>query len=148
MCLHSIISGIVHLSCRSGAHKGAALMSWSVFSQAFANEQSAMLADLPSREDGNFTQTQAGQAPSAALEAMETDEGEGPAFSLPQPAPASRPAPCITHHKAAHSSLHMLTCAATDLFWAIAWHACQIGNDGIINMSCMCLTLRPIGCPS
>ena len=42
-----------------------------------------MLADLPSVEEGNFTQTQAGQAPTTALEAMETDEGEGQHPTLP-----------------------------------------------------------------
>ena len=78
-------------------------------SQAFADEQSAMLADLPSVEDGNFTQTQAGQAPSAALEAMETDEGEGAASNLPQLAPASQPATVIMPHEVAHTSLHILT---------------------------------------
>ena len=98
MLSNFIISGIAHLSCHTGADKGAALMSWCVLSQAFADEQSAMLADLPSMEDGNFTQTQAGQALSAALEAMETDEGEGAACDLTQPAPASWPAAAITYH--------------------------------------------------
>lgn len=43
--------------------------------QAFADEQSAMLADLPSMDDGNFTQTEAGQAADAALESIDTEEG-------------------------------------------------------------------------
>ncbi len=43
--------------------------------QAFTDEQSAMLADLPSVEDGNFTQTEAGQAADAAFDSMDTDEG-------------------------------------------------------------------------
>jgi hypothetical protein len=43
--------------------------------QAFADAQSAMLADLPSVEDGEFTQTQAGQPASATFESMDADEG-------------------------------------------------------------------------
>ena len=77
-----------------GARKEGILKSGCVLSQAFAEEQSAMLADLPSVEDGNFTQTQAGQAPSAALEAMEMDEGE---------APAPQSAASITLHEALQS---------------------------------------------
>ena len=87
-----------------------------VLPQAFAEEQSAMLADLPSVEDGNFTQTQAGQAPSAALEAMETDEGETPAPHM---------AALITLPEAAHSSVLMLVSAVRVDAQACAWHACQ-----------------------
>ena len=43
--------------------------------QAFADAQSAMLADLPSVEDGEFTQTQAGQPANATFESMDADEG-------------------------------------------------------------------------
>lgn len=43
--------------------------------QAFADAQSAMLADLPSVEEGEFTQTQAGQPASATFESMDADEG-------------------------------------------------------------------------
>ena len=34
-----------------------------------------MLADLPSVEQGTFTQTEAGQAAETSLEGMDTDEG-------------------------------------------------------------------------
>ena len=43
--------------------------------QAFADAQSAMLADLPSVADGEFTETQAGQLASAIFESMDADEG-------------------------------------------------------------------------
>ena len=47
-----------------------------------------MLADLPSVDDGNFTQTEAGQAADAALESMDTEEGSIPL--LPSPTYAYR----------------------------------------------------------
>ena len=43
-----------------------------------------MLADLPSVDDGNFTQTEAGQAADAALESMDTEEGSTLLSSLPR----------------------------------------------------------------
>lgn len=42
-----------------------------------------MLADLPSVEDGNFTETPAGQAADGALEGMDVDEGERPCYPPP-----------------------------------------------------------------
>ncbi len=42
-----------------------------------------MLADLPSVDDGNFTQTEAGQAADAALESMDTEEGSIPILLSP-----------------------------------------------------------------
>jgi hypothetical protein len=50
-----------------------------VILQAFADAQNAMLADLPSVEESDFTQTQAGQPASATFEGMDADEG----MSLP-----------------------------------------------------------------
>ena len=42
-----------------------------------------MLSDLPSMEDGSFTQTEAGQAADAALEGMDTEEGGFPLLHSP-----------------------------------------------------------------
>ena len=71
--LYGYCEGLPSTACPQSTPMG--LTCSHIILQAFADAQSAMLADLPSVEDGEFTQTQAGQPASATFESMDADEG-------------------------------------------------------------------------